>query len=553
MQIGFFGVGFYSLFSICEEPLVISGSKCLGFYWTGDQLYTKSAAYNENTENWTSICLELREPLELPEFDEFGQFLCKSLLFTYSISIASFSVDGMEMLKCSKTLSSPSSFKFPSYKTSSGLFNLKSLEGIFVQMTLEKKYQTPEPAEIDTSTATSVFSSLWRMAQNSFTEKGKAESALDSKLRQAGTFHVFLKHFRASSSVQTTTKFANEMERTTKKKPFRNVNVDLIYANWEQLNATSVDSIEGSKVSTKHPILSKLLPFPTNGKVFIGFETQQTSGFGVHFTAPFIPTVERESIDFVDNCLKNWNIELVQLTGRLSRLIYQNEVSNINFQTDPDYLKKAKHLMEAFNFKNSTPSQIISFTLFDEFLKYPDQLNLPSSNGFVPAQILRHVPEEMLKFVRNTPRIPDEIAAVCQEVLSKMALKQQRNNSNVIQTISIRDVIDFELKQTGVQMTEKESIACLNWWIKIVSDPYSSFRPQISQGLTKEFTDLFLVPSAQGVNTFLPLSKMSFYAGDELSGLYYSEKAKIKFFPIDCISPVFSSKFSLLNFSLIFS
>lgn len=530
----------------------------MGFYWTGDQLYTKSADYKENTLNWTSICLELREPLELPEFDEFGQFICKSLLFTYSLSIASFSVDGKEMLKCSKTLSPPSSFKFPSYKTSSGLFNLKSFEGRFIQMTLEKKYKTPEPAEIDTSTATSVFSSLWRMAQNNFTEKGKEESALDAKLRQAGTFHVFLKHFRAAASVQTTTKFSNEMERATKKKPFQNVNVDLIYVNWEQLNATSVDSVEGSKVSTKHPILSKLLPFPSNGKVFIGFETQQTSGLGVHFTAPFIPTVERESIDFVDNCLKNWNIELVQLTGRLCRLIYQNEILNINFQSDPDYLQKAKHLMEAFNFKNSTPSQIIGFTLFDEFLKYPKELNLPSSNGFVSAQLLRHVPEEMLKFVRNTPRIPDEIASVCQEVLSKMASKQQQqlqrnNSSNIIQLISVRDVIDFELKNEGVlvQMSEKESVACLNWWIKIVADANSPFQSQISQGLAKDFADFFLVPSAQG--GVLPLSKMSFYAGDELSGLYFSEKAKIKFFPIDCISPAFSSKFNPSDFIIIFA
>ena len=531
---------------------MISGSKCLGFYWTGDQLFTKSADYKENTSNWTNICLELREPLELPEFDEFGQFLCKSLLFTYSLSIASFSVDGNVMIKCSKTLSPASSFKFSSYKTSSGLFSLKGLEGRFVQMTLEKNYQSPEPQELDTSSATSVFSSLWRMAQNTFTEKGKEESAFDAKLRQPGTYHVFLKHFRASSSVHTNSKFANEMERTTKKKPFQNVNVDLIYINWEQLNATSGESIEGSKVSTKHPILSKLLPFPTNGKVFIGFETHQTSGLGVHFTAPFIPTVERESIDFVDNCLKIWNVELVQLTGRLCRLIYENEISNINFENEPNYLNKAKHLMEAFNFKNSTPSQIIGFTLFDEFLRYPIELKLPSSNGFVSAQLLRHVPEEMMKFVRNTPRIPDEISAVCQEVLQKMASKQQRNSSYLIPTISVRDVIDFELKY-GNPMTEKERMACLQWCIRNIGNVHSPFRSQISQGIANDFAEAFLVPSAQDTKTFLPLAKMSFYAGDELSGLFFSEKAKIKFFPIDCISPAFSSKFSSSDFNLILS
>ena len=104
------------MFSICEEPLVISGSKCLGFYWNGDQLYTKSNSYSENTLGWTHICLELREPLEIPDFDEFGQFLCKSLLFTYSLSAISMIVDGKVELKCSKLLSPHSSLNFSKFK-----------------------------------------------------------------------------------------------------------------------------------------------------------------------------------------------------------------------------------------------------------------------------------------------------------------------------------------------------------------------------------------------------------------------------------------------------
>lgn len=499
--------------------------------------------------NWTSICLELREPLDLPVYDEFGQFLCKSLLFTYSLSVASFSVNGKLELKCSKVLSPSLSLNYSKFKTASGLFNLSSFEGSFVQMTLEKNYQSPEP-EMDTTSATSVFSSIWKMAQSTFTEKGKEEAALDSKLRQPGTYHVFLKHFRASAAVKTSSKFANEMERTTKKKPFQNVNIDLIYINWEQLNASSGESVEGSKVSTKHPILSKLLPFPADGKVFIGFETHQTTGLGVHFTAPFIPTVERESIDFVDNCLKIWNIELVQLTGRLCRLIYEEEISNIQFEKDENYLKKAKHVMEAFNFKNSTPSGIIGWILYDEFLKYPYELKLPSSKGFVSASLLRHVPEEMLKFVRNTPRIPDAVATVCQEVLKKLASKQLSSSSASMQTISVRDIIDFELKNDA-KMSEEQTVECLKWWIKYLANPYDTSRSQLTQGLADEFASCLLVPSAQGPNIFLPLRKMSFYAGDELCGLYFSEKATIKFFPIDCISPAFSAKFSQSDLSIV--
>ena len=523
--------------------MVISGSKCLGFYWNGDQLYTKSAPFTENTSNWTSICLDLREPLDLPEYDEFGQFLCKSLLFTYSLSSVSFIVDDKVLLKCSKVLSPSSNLTFPKFKTSTGLFNLNNFEGRLVQMTLEKNYQSREPS-MDTSSASSVFSTLWRMAKTNFTEKGKESSALDSKLRQPGTYHVFLKHFRASALVRTTTKFSIEMERTTKKKPFQNVKVDLIYVNWEQLNATNGESIEGSKISTKHPILSKLLPFPTNGKVFIGFETHQTSGIGVHLTAPFIPTVERESIDFVDSCLKIWNLELIQLAGRLCRLIYEEEISNVQFENDSNYLNKAKHIMEAFNFKESTPSGIIGFTLFDEFSKYPMELRLPSSKGFVFAHLLRHVPKEMLKFVTNTPRIPDEISTVCQEVLQKMAIGVGSRQSSM-QIVSLHDIIEFELK--GVtKMTDEQAVECLKWFIKVLINPYDPLTP----GIVDNFLDNFFVPSAQSREMFLPLSKMSFYACDELCGLFFAEKAKIKFFPIDCISPDFTSKFPQSDLNL---
>jgi hypothetical protein len=498
--------------------------------------------------NWTSICLDLREPLELPDYDDFGQFLCKSLLFTYSLLTTSFVVDGKLELNCTKNISPSSVLNHSKFKTSSGIFNLSSFEGRVVQMTLEKNYHSREP-EINTSSATSVFSSIWKMAQSTFTEKGKEEAVLDSKLRLPGTYHVFLKHFHASASVKTTSKFSNEMERTTKKKPFQNVKIDLIYINWEQLNASNGESLEGTKISTKHPILSKLLPFPTNGKVFIGFETHQTSGLGVHFTAPFIPTVERESIDFVDSCLKIWNIELVQLIGRLCRLIYEEEIVNIEFETDKNYLKKAKHVMEAFNFKSSTPSGIIGWTLFDEYLKYPYELKLPSSSGFVSANLLRHVPEEMLKFVRNTPRIPDTVATVCQEVLQKLASKQQSSISS-IQPVSVRDIIEFELKHEN-KMTEGQTLECLKWWIRYLANPYDSSRSQLTQGLVDEFASCISIPSAQASNTFLALIKMSFFACDELSGLYFSEKATIKFFPIDCISPAFTANFSSSDLSIV--
>ncbi|KIV98968.1 uncharacterized protein PV09_09298 [Verruconis gallopava] len=42
-KIGAFGVGFYSVFADCEEPLILSGRKTMAFLWKGNSLYTKAS------------------------------------------------------------------------------------------------------------------------------------------------------------------------------------------------------------------------------------------------------------------------------------------------------------------------------------------------------------------------------------------------------------------------------------------------------------------------------------------------------------------------------
>lgn len=71
------------MFSITEEPVVVSGDKCLLFCWQGDALYTKTAT-NENVTEWTTFVLPSRDPYPLPDLAEFGEFLAAALTFTNS-------------------------------------------------------------------------------------------------------------------------------------------------------------------------------------------------------------------------------------------------------------------------------------------------------------------------------------------------------------------------------------------------------------------------------------------------------------------------------------
>jgi hypothetical protein len=277
---------------------VISGGQCMGFYWNGDQLYTKSAAVpsseaSREDAQWTKIALKLRTPISVPELDAFSQFLSKSLLFTASLTKASFRVDDELLFAAEKvaSLSATDSLAIEHLKTRpNGLFELQNIESRALQVNIDKRYRSPEPAaRLDTSTASTMFSGLWRLARSTLTEKGREEAGLEAKLREPGKYHAFFQYFKGTANVRASSRFADEMERTTKKRPFRTVHIEAIYANWEQIHA-STESF------SKHPILAQLIPSEKQGgKVFIGFETHQTTGLGLHLAAPFIPTVEARS------------------------------------------------------------------------------------------------------------------------------------------------------------------------------------------------------------------------------------------------------------------
>jgi hypothetical protein len=65
-KIGAFGVGFYSVFSICDDPFVSSGKECMAFYWNDrDQLFVRRREL-EKAEDMTTFMLNMRTPSEIP-------------------------------------------------------------------------------------------------------------------------------------------------------------------------------------------------------------------------------------------------------------------------------------------------------------------------------------------------------------------------------------------------------------------------------------------------------------------------------------------------------
>jgi hypothetical protein len=233
-KIGAFGVGAYTMFSICECPLVLSGNQALAFVWNGDALYTRTINnYDRPKEDeaWTSFVLPSRDPYPLPSLETFGEFLCSSLTFTKSLSEIRVFVNGKKRLAIHKTqIQEPMPVEI---KKNSGWFTkdgavLDSPSGLFSlkdeQSLLESFYHVQVELDGDTAAMTA-------------------------------------RYLSAIAKTKIPPMMVARMERVMKKKPPAKLDVQLFLRN-----QVSEDSPTSSKANR---IVQSFVP-TEEGKIFIG-------------------------------------------------------------------------------------------------------------------------------------------------------------------------------------------------------------------------------------------------------------------------------------------
>jgi hypothetical protein len=108
---------------------------------------------------------------------------------------------------------------------------------------------------------------------------------LRSNVYQTEVASIIFRIANGNLDVNISKEFSAKMERITKKKPPNKTSIQMIFTEFNELDS-SVDYNENLS-----PIFNDLISHPEQGKVYIGFPTNQTTGSCSHLAARVIPTV----------------------------------------------------------------------------------------------------------------------------------------------------------------------------------------------------------------------------------------------------------------------
>lgn len=520
-RIGAFGVGFYSLFSICEEPIVSSGSELMGFFWKGDALYTRRAStpqvdVSSTGTPWTTFLMALREPAPFPESPlALAQFLATSLTFTSNIRRIALYLDDHVLCKLDKEVGALAPLQASRHLQGTSperLLRVQTMHStpvhvavrvarlILLEAAAEAEREKPSLkrtlASAFSKSASAGLTSMLTSALGTFSAKPSslvpdtADLAPSAQLALVdGSLHLRMVSAHAAVSVDRT--FAREIERSTKKSLPTSTPLHMVYMGKDELESSLAapsppDSTYGDVDKHVGRLFTGLMPsLDAQGRIFIGFRTHQTTSFSGHVAARFIPTVERESLDFVDRYCARWNMELVAISAFLARAVYEDEMQRIgtlwtslagdDHEERRAYLfDSALHAMRFFSFHASSPSSRVSAVMEERFYACCTRpvISLLSTQGARSSDAVRFPSAMLSEFVHDLAVLPPAHLEAAETFVTQLRAR------NLVRDITMDDVFT-ELSRRALRVDEM--VACLKWWLVVAEHP--SYDPSLRKKL----------------------------------------------------------------------
>ncbi|KAI0898079.1 hypothetical protein F4806DRAFT_389133 [Annulohypoxylon nitens] len=491
-KIGAFGVGFYSVFADCEEPFVSSGQEAMAFYWRGNALFTRKLQLPEDQcTSDTAFVLDFRNTTTaLPNLLSVSQFLATSLTFV-ALQNIEFWIDDYKILHLQKKTSPSAEVALSrdvETTTKERLMKVQSVERASAQ--IDASFMSaigwkPEAAAAAKTEAygfgaaeiPSLRSFFSRLTANTSTSKSNkaareekaAQETISEDITMLSSSSIFLWVTTAAIRTSVSANFSAELERATKKPPPKMTKLSILTSSYDETQA-SESSTNSKAVSKATDVFASVLPSKKGGRVFIGFPTTQTTGAGIHISAPsVIPTVEREAIDLNASRVRTWNIEMLRAAGIMARLAFTNEMDELETKLQragviagtgvtakevAKYMPEALHILNAFNFGDSTPSAYVSQIIEEAFwtsFKIPF-IDVYSSRGVLSSAKVRIGSPELSKFVDGIPVVPPELEAI--------PFVRKLTDFDLISPITVDDV---RQELSGKPLNKEQLINFIQW------------------------------------------------------------------------------------------
>ncbi|KAH7046688.1 hypothetical protein B0J12DRAFT_729526 [Macrophomina phaseolina] len=480
-KIGAFGVGFYSVFSECDEPFVISGNKTMAFFWKGNTLAVKSSTLPpEQASDSTRFILDYRKssdkngdvtPSPVPDLFELSKFLTTSLTFLALQSIE-LHVDNFKILELTKTTSAAAPTSIPSHigrKSEKGLMEIREITHQVANIKAEwsnviawdRKEPSQDPVVEEAVPAVPSFKGFFarfnigtaskrEQEQKAAREEAAAkQKAVAEDVAGVSQATIALRINSVNISTKVPRNLASELLRATKKPPPQQTRLAILTADSTNLES-SMTGISGLTVDRASDLFASALP-TKHGRVFIGFPTGQTTGYQCHIFAPsLIPTVERESIDLSNRHVSTWNEAMLDIAGIACRMAFDRGMDVIRDKLaqelkvaeastpSADHISKVipetVKLLKQWTAQEATPSGVVGRCVEGGFWRASKKADILSTNGVLPCQKVR-VSLMKLGFLQDLPMVPEGLIEECRTFIEKLL------NRQILYYLTVEDII----------------------------------------------------------------------------------------------------------------
>ncbi|UJR29713.1 hypothetical protein I4U23_017262 [Adineta vaga] len=394
--IGQFGVGFFSVFSYSEKPIIQSGKSCLAFSWqNGKSLTTfrKELSQDKQTST-TSIILPMKTKFVLQTKLNKKKLKSKTNRLTNEI--------------------------IP-------LLNLNDLKSYFIKVLSFTKYLNKLIIKINNEIIFEINKTIELITKNKLSANIQRLNAsddfqfihFDSLKQTEQTFTILnqssitLNHIDVIANIHLDKQFQKQMENVLKKSLPNQIHIQFLFPSNQIFQE---ENFKNSMLKTLIPLRFHEKDILPDGKIFIGLATNQSTGIGMHLFTHLIPTIERENIDLQDPFISIWNEQLLISIGKIIRFIYDQTIKDFVNQLEIQTIDQIHFILSPYAFIQSSPNKEIGRIIVDGFFSSDSDILVPVKRSPIDKH-LSLIPsneaylitnKEMEKFL-PLPIIPYEI------------------------------------------------------------------------------------------------------------------------------------------------